>query len=44
MVREGFPEDVMFKADTKDEQELAVSGQWGWKEPCRKMEEFFQKL
>lgn len=42
MVREGFLR--MFKADSKDEQELTISGWWGWEEPFRQEEEYFQKL
>lgn len=42
--QEGFPEGVMFKADSKDEQELAVLGQWGWKEPFVQKEQHFQEL
>ena len=35
MVGKGFPEDVILKADSKDVQELAVSGHQGWKEPFK---------
>ena len=34
----------LFQADSKVEQELAVSGWWGWEEPFRQEEGYFQKL
>lgn len=44
MVRKGFFEDMMFKVDFKDEQELVVLGEWGWKEFFRQKEEYIYKL